>query len=749
MLVAVLASRILGLVRDMLITWRFGQGAAASAYALSFVLPDTLYFFLSSGALSSAFIPVFTERFSTNRQQEAWEIFSTIACLMGIVLGAAIIMCEVFTLPLVTYLVAPGYRDNAQLTNLIVSVTRIILPCQLFFFVGGLMMGTLEARQNFKARAAGPVIYNLGIIVGAVFLSRWFSIAGLAWGALGGAFFGNVVFAFIHMRREGFEFHPSLNLRHPGVKKVGALALPVILGLSLPQIDVIINRIFASFVSDAAPAAINNANRLMQVPLGIFAQAAGTAILPMLAMYAAKNAIAEMRSGIAYGLRTILVENIPSTLFMVVMADPIVRTVYMSGEFKPSDVPVTAIALAFYSAGIFAWAGQAIVARGFFALQDTLTPVLIGTVSTAVFVPLCYVLMKLMGVGGIALSTTIGATMHFFLLTWFLRKRLGGIEGRKTLSAAGRILVASVVMAAVCYGVRLEMSGRIGTWQLQDGDFRQAGALAARLKTGADPVSQYLYTRLSNDTRKIIDDFQASGWNEEAARRGLVTDLNSIINGPCIYDAKLCDKMRLPEETTRLIKKVTPADSARLNRILLSAAYPRQINEGPTGGPYTLREKDIEDAGKMAMQLAGFDNPMSRYLMDRLSRETRKLLAPTTMPYSLMHNLNTIISHERIYDDSRFAGVTMPASVRAIAKKATGGNQLIEANRLLLEAVYSKEILPRPRDRVEGRLTSLLTVLVAMLLGGIVYFGLLRLLRVEEADFVWNMIRRKVLRRAG
>lgn len=454
MMVAILASRLLGLVREMLIARTFGQTGIVSAYTVAFNLPDLLYFFLSSGALSGAFIPVFTERLQTGREKEAWRIFSTIACFMGLVLGGAVVLCELFTDPLVRVFAAPGFaKDRPELMPTVVTLTRIVLPSQLFFFLGGLMMGTLESRQKFAARAAGPVIYNMGIIVGAVVLSRWFDIAGLAWGALGGAFAGNVVFTFVHLRRAGFEFHPNLNLRHPGVKRVGALALPVILGLSLPQIDVIINRLFATYVSDIAPAALNYANRLMQVPLGIFAQAAGTAILPTLSAYAARNAIDDLRSGVSFGLRAILALNIPASVFMAVMAGPIVRAIYLGGEFRLSDVGHTQVVLVFYSVGIFAWAGQAIVARGFFAMQDTLTPVVLGTVVTAIFVPLNYVLMRLMGAGGLALATSVAATIHLVLLTVCLRRRLNGLEGRRVFRSLAKVCAATAAMGAACVGV--------------------------------------------------------------------------------------------------------------------------------------------------------------------------------------------------------------------------------------------------------------------------------------------------------
>ena len=460
MMVAILASRLLGLVREMLIAREFGQGGVVSAYTNAFNLPDLLYFFLSSGALSSAFIPVFTERFQTGRQEEAWQIFSTIACFMALLLGAAIILSEIFANPLVKVLAVPGFvEDHPELVNETTILTRIVLPCQVFFFLGGLMMGTLESRQKFSARAAGPVIYNLGIIFGVLVLSKWFGIRGLAWGAIIGAFVGNFGYTFYCLKRAGYEFHPSLNIRHPGVIRVGQLALPVILGLSLPQIDVIINKWFASYVSEAAPAALNYANRLMQVPLGVFAQAAGTAILPTLSAYAAKNAIGDLRNAVSFGLRAILALNIPATLFMVIMADPIVRTIYMSGEFTSADVGATSIAVIFYSAGIFAWAGQAIVARGFFAMQDTLTPVILGSIVTVLFIPLNLVLMRAMGHGGLALATSIAATLHVVLLTVFLRRRLDGLDGGKIVRSVTKVCVATAIMGVACYLVRTAMAG--------------------------------------------------------------------------------------------------------------------------------------------------------------------------------------------------------------------------------------------------------------------------------------------------
>lgn len=457
MMAAILLSRVLGLVREMVISHKFGQGALVDAYGAAFNLPDLLYFFLSSGALSSAFIPVFVEYLHTNRERDAWRIFSAVGCLMAIGLVGAVVLTEIFAHPLVA-LVAPGFRHDPEMLQRTVFLTRIVLPAQLFFFLGGLMMATLEARQRFTARALGPVIYNVGIIFGAVVLSRYIrtdqGISALCWGAVGGAFAGNVLLSYFSLRRAGYQFIPNLNLRHPGVVQVGKLALPVMLGLSLPQIDVIINRSFASLLQDGSIAALNYGNRLMQVPLGVFAQAAAVAFFPTLAAHAAARRMTDLRSSLNLAIRGIFFLTIPASVFMMVLATPIIRAVYQSGEYKAADALVASPALLFYCAGIFAWGGQAIISRGFYALQDTLTVIIVGSIMTAIFIPLNYVLKDAMGVGGLALATSIAATLHMFALMFLLRKRIGGLGSKRLAVSTGKILLSSAALAAVCWAAK-------------------------------------------------------------------------------------------------------------------------------------------------------------------------------------------------------------------------------------------------------------------------------------------------------
>ncbi|MDO8682429.1 MAG: murein biosynthesis integral membrane protein MurJ [Armatimonadota bacterium] len=457
MMAAIFLSRVLGLIREMVIGHQFGMSNAVGAYVAAFRLPDFLYFFLSSGALSSAFIPVFAQYLADKKEKDAWQIFSAIACFMGICLSAAVILAEIFTRPLVIALAAPGF--SPEWLDKTVSLTRIVLPAQLLFFLGGLMMGTLEARQRFTARALGPVIYNIGIIFGGVVLARWLHIAGLCWGALIGAFAGNIVMTYFSLRKAGYSFIPNLNLRHPGVVQVGKLALPVMLGLSLPQIDVMINGWFASFIGEQAVAALNYGNRLMQLPLGVFAQAGAVAFFPTLIAHANKKEMPEFRASLNLAMRGILFLTIPASVFIIVLATPIVRTVYQSGKFTADDAPIASAALLFYSAGIFAWAGQAVISRGFYALQETRVVVITGSIVTAIFIPMNYFLMKAMGISGLALSTSIAATLHMFALMILLRKRTEGLGTKRLAISVGKVCLASAVLGAVCWFAKSSIAG--------------------------------------------------------------------------------------------------------------------------------------------------------------------------------------------------------------------------------------------------------------------------------------------------
>jgi putative peptidoglycan lipid II flippase len=226
-----------------------------------------------------------------------------------------------------------------------------------------------------------------------------------------------------------------------------------VLGLALPQVSIIINRMFATYLGEGQLTAISNANRLMQVPLGIFAQAMAVAIFPTLSAQAAQKRFEDLRATASLGIRSILFLTIPSSLIMIVLARPIVALLLQHGRFTASDTDITATALIFYSIGIFAWSAQSILSRGFYAMQDTVTPVVIGTSVTLVFVPMNWLFMTPLGLGyvGLCLATTVAATLHAVIMMLLLRRRLGGIEGKRVAITVGKTLLASLLATAACW----------------------------------------------------------------------------------------------------------------------------------------------------------------------------------------------------------------------------------------------------------------------------------------------------------
>lgn len=452
MMAAILASRLLGLVRNAVISHQLGQKTAADIYAGAFQIPDLLFFLIAGGALSSSFIPVFTEKMTLGKREEAWHLFSSVASVMFVVISAFVILGEVFAIPL-TRIVNPGFSQTPGMVETTARLTRIVLPAQLCFFLGGILMGVQYALHKFKIAALGPVIYNAGIIFGGVVLYPFLGLPGMCWGALLGAIVGNFGLQLWAVRREGMQFRVSFDYKHPDVMKVWKLMLPVVLGVALPQVSIWINRAFATNLSKGSVAALTNANQVMQVPLGLFAQAMAVAIFPTLSALAAEKRYAELRSTSSRGIRNLLFLTIPASVFMVILAVPAIQFLYQSGKFTGDDALVAAGAFSVYGLGIFAWSAQSILSRSFYALQDTVTPVVIGTLVTFIFIPLNVLFMNglHMGIQGLALATTIAAILHMAAMMWVLRNRLRGFEMGPLLLSVGKTTLASAIAGVVCW----------------------------------------------------------------------------------------------------------------------------------------------------------------------------------------------------------------------------------------------------------------------------------------------------------
>ncbi len=454
MMLAMLASRLLGVVRNAVISHQLGQNFEADVYFGAFQIPDLFFYLIAGGALSSAFIPVFTEKLTHGDEEKAWKVFSTVACVMFVVVSFAVVLGEIFAEPLVR-LVNPGFSAHEGKIAATVPLTRIVLPAQICFFMGGLMMGTQNARGKFFIPSLGPIIYNLGIILGGVVLAPWLGMQGLCWGALFGAITGNFALQLWAVARGGMQFKVSFDWRDPDVMKVWKLMLPVILGVALPQVSIWINRAFSSTLGNGPMAALSNASLIMQVPLGVFAQAMAVAIFPTLSAQAAANQLSEMRRTASQGVRSLLFLTIPASVLMILLAAPIIRLLLQHGKFLPEDTALAVPALVYLCLGICAWSIQSVLTRSFYALQDTKTPVIIGTAVTVIFLPMNPLFMTTFGLGirGLALATTIAAALHAVAMISVLRKRLGGFEGARLVTTLVRTSVASIPAGAVCWAI--------------------------------------------------------------------------------------------------------------------------------------------------------------------------------------------------------------------------------------------------------------------------------------------------------
>jgi putative peptidoglycan lipid II flippase len=450
MVISLLMSRVLGIVRDMVITGMFEINGHSDAYRLAFMLPDVLFFLISGGALSSAFIPVFSEYWHTNRQKEAWKVFSGVMCTISCILLAFILLTGIFAEPLYHQL-AKGKSD--ELIAEIVPMSRILLPAQFAFFLGGLMLGTLYVRKVFAIPGLAPNIYNIGIIVGAVLLSRFTTMPfqGICWGAVGGAILGNLVIPYLQMKKLGMEFEFKFYRDHEGVHKVFKLMLPVILGLSLPAVFGLIMQHYASQFPDGTNTVLDLSTKLMQAPLGILGQSLAIAVFPVLTQFFTQNRMDMFRNQLDRTMRTVIYLTVPVSVLLAVLAPQIASGLYLSNKVSLEQTNQIAICLQIFCLGIWAWCLHPILMRAFYSMHDTKTPVIIGTATTVVFVGLALILMKTsLSYHALPLAGSISPILMVFALCYVAAKRLEGLDYASLVTTFFKSVGASIGVALVC-----------------------------------------------------------------------------------------------------------------------------------------------------------------------------------------------------------------------------------------------------------------------------------------------------------
>ena len=479
--IAVMFSRVLGLAREMVFAYFFGTGFLNDAFQLAFRIPNVLRDLFAEGALSAAFVKVFTDYQINKSEKEAWRLASLVLNGLAVILSVITIIGIVFSRQFVD-LIADGF--SPEKAALATTLTQIMFPFILLVALAAVAMGVLNTKGIFGIPASASTVFNICSIVFGLAFAYWLSggsgvvptdpnevpsfsaqwaMIGMAIGTLiGGA--AQFLMQVPSLIKVGFRFIPELSFVDPGVKRVMALMGPAIIGTSAVQVNVLVNTFFVSGI-DGGISWLGYAFRLMQFPIGLFGVAVGTASVPVLSRMASEGRMGDFRNTLSSSISLVFLMTLPSACGLVVLGEPIIRLLYShGGAFHESDVPMTAWALSGYAIGLTGYAAIKVLSPAFYALDDAKTPMVIALVSIVVNVVACYLLMNLLtgvfvsdatpnGIGhvGVALATSCVALVNFFALAWFMRRKIKRLNGREIFASCIKIAIASALMSVVAY----------------------------------------------------------------------------------------------------------------------------------------------------------------------------------------------------------------------------------------------------------------------------------------------------------
>jgi putative peptidoglycan lipid II flippase len=461
---AVMASRVLGLVRDQVFAAFFGAGLQFDAFITGFRIPNLLRDLFAEGALSSAFVTTFTQTVQSKGKAAAIQLSNRVATLIVLFISAISIIAWLYT-PAIVELLAPGFFAVPGKAELTIELTRIMIPFLLMIALAAQAMGILNSVGLFGLPALASAFFNIGSILGGLFLGFLIGpaiglspIAGMAYGTLIGGFLQFAV-QWPSLSRAGFKYRPMLSLSDPDVRQIFRLMGPAIIGTAAVQINVFVNTNFASAIIDPATGAIvngpvswlNYAFRFMQFPIGVFGVAIATATLPPLSRSTSNPDYGEFRRTLTHSLTLVFLLCIPSAVGLAVLGRPIVALVFEHGKFTGVDTVQTANALAAYSIGLAGYAAVKVLSPAFYALNDARTPMLISLGSIAINYVLNSLLVGPFGHVGLAFSTSAVALVNFAILVLLMRRRLGGMDGRRLGLNMLRICAAALPMAAAAW----------------------------------------------------------------------------------------------------------------------------------------------------------------------------------------------------------------------------------------------------------------------------------------------------------
>jgi putative peptidoglycan lipid II flippase len=476
--VAVLASRILGLVREQAFAVFFGAGRELDAFVAAFRIPNLLRDLFAEGALSAAFVTTFTWRLEHRGEAAAWRLANLVVNTLAIVVGT-ITLAGIWFAPALVAAIAPGFADIPGKVELTVELTRIMFPFLLLVALAAVAMGILNTRHVFGVPAAASAFFNLGSIAGGLGCAAWLApgylsavlhhgpapdptlvtraMTGMAIGTLVGGFLQLLV-QVPSLWRVGFRYRPLLAVRDPGLRQVMRLMAPATIGAAAVQVNVFVNSNFASYLGNGPISWLNVAFRFMQLPIGLFGVAIGTVTLPLVSRHGARGDTAAFRATVGQALELVALLCLPAAAGLALMGVPVIGLIYEHGRFTGPDTAAAARALAAYALGLAGYAGIKVLAPAFYALDDARTPMLVSVLSIATNLLLNWLFVRRLGFGhvGLALATSAVALGNFGILYVVLRRRVGGFGHA---AAAVRIALATAVMAAAAWALDAALVG--------------------------------------------------------------------------------------------------------------------------------------------------------------------------------------------------------------------------------------------------------------------------------------------------
>jgi len=450
--VATMASRVLGVAREMVLAAFFGAsgGIEMDAFNVAFRIPNLLRDLFAEGAMTAAFVPAFTRTLTTEGRDAAWRLGNLVINALLVITGSIVVIGILFAAP-ITRAFAPWFADTPGKLELTTELTRIMLPFFATVAVAVAMMGMLNSLRRFFIPALSPAMFNVATILCAFTLVPVMprlglhAIVAIAVGTILGGI-GQIALQWPLLRKEGFRYQPIVDFKDPKLLEVLRLMGPGTLGLAAVQINVFVNTYLATSQEQGSVSWLNYAFRLMYLPIGLFGVSIATAALPEIARRANEGDTAGMRHTISSALRMMLMLNVPATIGLIALSRPIVGLLLERGHFRPYDTAATAAALIFYAPGLVGYSAVKIASPSFYSLRDSRTPVIVSVIAVLTNLTINLMLVRVMGYRGLALGTALAALVNAAALLWLLRRRLGGLDERRVLIATAKILAASAAM---------------------------------------------------------------------------------------------------------------------------------------------------------------------------------------------------------------------------------------------------------------------------------------------------------------